>query len=156
MAGARRKHPPTKPGDIAVAVGVVLAGLVLIAAIVLGDPRWQRVVASRPDGFAGAPTVAVPKPPESSSWAAPEPAPSQPVLVSPARAESTTQVTRAPSGAKSDPMQIMATLLVSQLGRDPAWRIAVANAEAHDADSPEHAYWRGVAAAIRDGLRPRQ
>jgi hypothetical protein len=51
----------------------------------------------------------------------------------------------------------MANLLVSQLGQDPAWRTAMANADAHAADSPEHAYWRAVAAVIRDGgLRPRQ
>jgi hypothetical protein len=50
----------------------------------------------------------------------------------------------------------MANLLVSQLGQDPAWRTAMANADALAADSPEHAYWHGVAAAIRDGgHRPR-
>ena len=51
----------------------------------------------------------------------------------------------------------MASLLVLQLGPDVAWRTALANADAHEGDSPEHAYWRGVAAAIRDGgarLRP--
>jgi len=156
MAGARRKHPPAKLGQIAAAVGVVLAGAALIAAIVLIDPRWQRLLASRRDGFAGVPSIAGPQPPEASSWAAPEPAPPQPAPVSPARAESTTQVTRPPSGGQSDAMHVMATLLVSQLGQDPAWRTAMANAEAQSADSSEHAYWSGVAAAIRDGLRPRQ
>jgi len=136
MAGARRKHPPAKLGQI--------------------DPRWQRLLASRRDGFAGVPSIAGPQPPEASSWAAPEPAPPRPAPVSPARAESTTQVTRPPSGGQSDAMHVMATLLVSQLGRDPAWRTAMANAEAQSADSSEHAYWSGVAAAIRDGLRPRQ
>jgi len=52
---------------------------------------------------------------------------------------------------QSDSAQVMATLLVSQLGQDPAWRIALANADAHAPDSPEHAYWRSVATAIRDG-----
>ena len=53
--------------------------------------------------------------------------------------------------AQSDSAQVMATLLVSQLGQDPAWRTALANADAHSPDSPEHAYWRSVATAIRDG-----
>jgi hypothetical protein len=52
--------------------------------------------------------------------------------------------------AESDSTQVMATLLVSQLGQDPAWRAALANADAHSPDSPEHAYWRSVATAIRD------
>ena len=45
----------------------------------------------------------------------------------------------------------MASLLITQLGQDPAWRTALANADAHAPDSPEHAYWRNVATAIRDG-----
>jgi len=53
--------------------------------------------------------------------------------------------------AQSDSAQVMATLLVSQLGQDPAWRTALANADAHSPDSPENAYWRSVATAIRDG-----
>lgn len=53
--------------------------------------------------------------------------------------------------AQSDSTQVMATLLVAQLGQDPAWRTALANADAHSPDSPEHAYWRSVATAIRDG-----
>jgi len=46
---------------------------------------------------------------------------------------------------------VMASLLIAQLGQDPAWRTALANADAHAPDSPEHAYWRSVATAIRDG-----
>jgi hypothetical protein len=45
----------------------------------------------------------------------------------------------------------MATMLVSQLGVEPAWRTAVANADAQPNDSPEQAFWRTVASAIRDG-----
>jgi len=45
----------------------------------------------------------------------------------------------------------MASLLVSQLGPERAWGTAVANADAHTGDSPEHAYWRGVATLIREG-----
>jgi len=52
-------------------------------------------------------------------------------------------------------MQVMAGVLVSQLGSDLAWRTALANADAHPGDSPEHAYWRAVAAVIRGGgFRP--
>ena len=47
--------------------------------------------------------------------------------------------------------QVMATLLIAQFGQDPAWRTALANAEAHSPDSPEHDYWRRVAAAIKEG-----
>jgi len=72
------------------------------------------------------------------------------------RASSVPGATPRPGRAQSDPTQIMANLLASQLGQDPAWRTAMANADAHTADSPEQAYWHGVAAAIRDGgHRPR-
>ena len=150
----------------------MLAGLALIAAIVLLDPRWQRILAARPDRFAGAPRDAGIEPhpirperlevqpvtveaPVAMPRAAPEPAPSQPAPARPARAEPRPPAGRLPSPAQSDTTQIMASLLVSQLGHDPAWRTAVANADAHVANSPEHAYWRAVAAAIREGLRPR-
>ena len=66
------------------------------------------------------------------------------------------EATPRPGRAQLDSTQTMANLLVSQLGHDPAWRTAMANADAHAADSPERAYWHGVAAAIRDGgHRPR-
>jgi len=58
---------------------------------------------------------------------------------------------RTPTGAQADAAQVMASLLIAQLGQDPAWRTALANADAHAPDSPEHAYWRSVATAIRDG-----
>jgi hypothetical protein len=51
----------------------------------------------------------------------------------------------------------MATVLIGQLGQDPAWRTALVNAEAHSPDTPEHAYWRPVAAAMREeGIPLRQ
>ena len=83
-----------------------------------------------------------------------QPAPAGPAPTRPARAQE--PMRSAGVRAPSDSTQVMATLLVSQLGQDPAWRIALANADAHSPDSPEHAYWRGVATAIRDGgLRSR-
>jgi hypothetical protein len=141
----RVRHIRSKPGEIAAALGAVLGGLTLIAGIVLVDPRWQKILDSwrasidipvgaglvpqaiRPDGFeVRQMTVGVP------------------------------EATPRPGRAQSDSTQIMANLLVSQLGPDPAWRTAMANADAHAADSPEHAYWHGVAVAIRDGgHRPR-
>jgi hypothetical protein len=45
----------------------------------------------------------------------------------------------------------MANLLIAQLGQDPAWRTALANADAQAPNSPEFAYWSRVANAIRDG-----
>jgi len=131
---------------IVVAVGVMLVGVAVIVAIVLVDPRWQRIFGSWRDGFAGVP--------RSSPEAIPS---SQPVPVRPVRAEPMPSVIRSPSRAPLDTTQVMANLLVSQLGPDPAWRTAMANADAHAADSPEHAYWRDVAAVIRNGgLRSRQ
>ncbi|MGH7303404.1 MAG: hypothetical protein ACRELZ_08945 [Candidatus Rokuibacteriota bacterium] len=146
----------------------MLAGAATIAGIVLVSPAWQRMfVAWRaaataaaaspvfdvltagfrpqalgPGGIAAQPATApsqgiVPR-------TAREPAPSRPVQARPSRPP-----------APSDTTQVMASLLVAQLGHDPAWRTAVANADAHAADSPEHAYWRSVATAIRDGARVR-
>jgi hypothetical protein len=69
--------------------------------------------------------------------------------------DSTTAVERGPLRAQPDSAYVMASLLVSQLGLDPAWRTARANADAVSSDSPEYAYWRAVAAAIRDGAAVR-
>jgi hypothetical protein len=78
--------------------------------------------------------------------------PNDPVPPRPARSqEARRPVDRAPIRAQSDSTHVMASLLVAQLGQDPAWRTALANADAHSSDSPEHAYWRAVATAIRDG-----
>lgn len=167
----RRQRPPAKPGEIVAAAGVVLAGLAVMAAIVLVDPRWQRLLAARRARFVNAPSAAGPQlpapranglevqpatvqAPVATPRASPEPAPPQPDQAMSARAEPT-PAAGLPGGAESDMTQIMASLLVSQLGYDPAWRTAIANADAHVANSPEHAYWRAVAAAIREGLRPR-
>jgi len=58
---------------------------------------------------------------------------------------------RTPTGAQADTAQVMASLLIAQLGQGPAWGAALANADAYAPDSPEHAFWRSVAIAIRDG-----
>jgi len=49
----------------------------------------------------------------------------------------------------------MASLLVSHLGGEPAWRTALTNADAQPKDSAEQAFWLAVAAAIRDGSAQR-
>lgn len=62
-----------------------------------------------------------------------------------------------PTSAQADNTQVMANFLVARLGRDPAWRTALVNADSHAPDSPEFVFWHRVAAAIRDGsTRPRQ
>ena len=168
MDGARRRRPHATPREIAAASGVLLAGVVLIAGIVLVDPRWHRILGVWPDGIARVPSASgsaasAIRPEEQraatdASDATPRAEPETgraPVPVKPARAELTPAATRSPSPPPSDTTQVMASLLVSQLGLDLAWRTAAANAEGHAADTPEHIYWRGVAAAIRDGQRPR-
>lgn len=164
----RRPRRPARPIEIAAAVGVIVAGVGLIAGIVLLDPRWERIFASwrelsvigfqlqaiRPRALEVQPTPASFL---QTSPRTPEPAPSQQIPMRPAPApESTPLELLWPSPAESDATQVMANLLVSQLGPDSAWRTAMANAEAQAADGPEHAYWRAVAALIREGgFRPR-
>ena len=161
-ARARRRRPASRRTEIAAATGLVLVGAATIAAIVLISPAWQRIfVAWRASALARVahpslgdladllPSAIRPerldaRPATVGSLAiAPRPAPE---LV-PSRS-----VQAARPAPSSDTTQVMASLLVSQLGQDPAWRTAVANAGAHAADSPEYAYWRDVAAAIRDGV----
>ena len=98
MAAARLKRPRPKPAEIAAAVAVVLAGVGLIAAIVLLDPRWQRLIASHGDGIAvGPPEAIAPAAPEAQAapeaTATPEAPASRvaapPAPMRPARAEST-------------------------------------------------------------------
>jgi len=90
--------------------------------------------------------------PEIASGLAPPSAPPPSSPVAPRRGQNATRpADRPPSGAQADAAQVMASLLITQLGQDPAWRTALANADAHAPDSPEHAYWRSVATAIRDG-----
>ena len=80
----------------------------------------------------------------------PAPVPFAPAA--PARGRGSTRSAEgAQPGAPSDTEQVMANLLVMQLGPDPAWRTALANADAHAPDSAEYTYWRRVAQAIRDG-----
>ncbi len=80
----------------------------------------------------------------------PAPVPFAPAA--PARGRSSTRPAEgAQPGVPSDAEQVMASLLVMQLGPDPAWRTALANADAHAPDSAEYSYWRRVAQAIRDG-----
>src|SRR5215470_14473476 len=170
MAAARGKRPRPKPAEIAAAVAVVLAGVGLIAAIVLLDPRWQRIISWLGDSVAiGPPAAIAPAAPETQATpeasatldapaapgvaappgvVAPPAVAAPPSRMRPVRAASTpVAITAAPP---SDTTQVMASLLVSQLGLDLAWRTAASNAEGHAVGTPEHIYWRGVAAAIRD------
>ena len=169
---AARRRPGSKLLEIVAAVAVVVTGLSVISGIVLASPRWQRIIASwrerdtaRPSepvfdsamvparslvveggaaqGIAPAPPRLAAEPPS------PRPAPARPAY------DSTPAIDRAPLRGLPDSAQVMASLLVSQLGLDPAWRTALANADAVSPDSPEYAYWRAVAAAIRDGAAVR-
>ncbi len=202
----RRRRLPTRRSEIAAAIVVVLIGVVVIAGIVVGSPRWQRIIASWRESSAarsamvspvigrvaeqitspavigdavrgeplvnpsvGAPGVTGLRPqsirpdglerqrattvfPGTAARFAPNPAPPQPVPVKPPRAQDSARPSeRSPTSAQSDAAQVMANLLIKQLGQDPAWRTALANADAQAHDSPESAYWRRVADAIRDG-----
>jgi hypothetical protein len=167
---AARRRSASKPIEIVAAVAVVVTGLSVISGIVLASPRWQRIIASwrgsdtaPPSGMApafdsamasarslvvegGASQGIAPAPPRlAAEPPSPRPAPARPAH------DSTPALDRAPLWAQPDSTHVMASLLVSQLGQDPAWRTALANADAVSPDSPEYAYWRAVAAAIRDG-----
>jgi hypothetical protein len=159
----------------------VVTGLSVISGIVIASPRWQRIIASWRESLAahsasapptsGTPTETTPPAAHNATVRGESPAfqpqgirPNGPevqpptagsVPMRPARAQE--PMRSAAVRAQSDSAQVMATLMVSQLGQDPAWRTALANADAHSPDSPEHAYWRSVATAIRDvgGLRSR-
>lgn len=165
---ARRPRRRSARGDIAVAIGTVLTGLAIIAAIVLNSPGWQRVFASWGEAssavLAMGPSMATETPvlspmtpdvtlaPGVAPALAPSPAPSWSAPAAPTRApESPRSVPRSGAGQQQDTAQVMASLLTSHLGQDMAWRTALANADAHAIDSPEHMYWRKVATAIRDG-----
>src|SRR5262245_9217015 len=67
----RRRRPPTNPIAIVAAVGVVLAGLGLIAAIILLDPRWQRILASWRERAAPSSAAAPSAAPPSAAGASP-------------------------------------------------------------------------------------
>jgi hypothetical protein len=146
-------------GEIAAAVAIIAGGLAVIVGIVVTSPGWQKLFIAWRESFANhdstaKPRSAAPEPPQAT------PAPAavtttpaaQPLSVTPARAtDSPRQVERARPAAPHDMAQVMATMLISQLGQDPAWRTALANAEAHAPGTPEHDYWRRVAAAVREG-----
>src|SRR5438445_11964975 len=127
-AGATATEQATPPSMFGVAVG---SGLV---ADPLGLQRAATVLPGIPSHLA----------PDSVS---PPSAPMTPTQAPDAQRPTD----RTPTGAQADAAQVMASLLIAQLGQDPAWRTALANADAHAPDSPEHAYWRSVATAIRDG-----
>jgi hypothetical protein len=171
---ARRPRRPSRLIEIAAAVAVVVTGLSVISGIVLASPRWQRIIASwqgsdttRASGMTpafdsaieparslviegGAAQGVAPAPPRlAAEPPSPRPAPARPAY------DSAPTVDRAPLRAQPESAQVMASLLVSQLGFDPAWRTALANADAVSTDSPEYGFWRAVAAAIRDGAAVR-
>ena len=171
---APRRRPAARLIEIVAAVGVVVTGLSVISGIVIASPRWQRIIAAWRDGGAARPSAIAPTfdaaivpttslaveggaaqgiapapPRPAAEWPSPRPTPARPAH------DSTTAVERGPLRAQPDSAYVMASLLVSQLGLDPAWRTALANADAVSSDSPEYAYWRAVAAAIRDGAAVR-
>jgi hypothetical protein len=156
----------TRRGEIAAAFAIVAGGIAVIAGIVVASPGWQKLFTAWHASFANhdrteKPGAAVSTP--SRAAAVPfavtaAPAPQRPLSPPPARAtDSPRPVERARPEAPHDMAEVMATVLIAQLGQDPAWRTALVNADAHPPDSPEHAYWRRVAAAIKEGgIRLRQ
>ena len=165
VRGRPRRAPP-RLIEVIAAIGVVVTGLSVISGIVVASPGWQRIIASWRESLAAhnatvrgespaypavgaAEVVAIQPQGIRPSGLEVQPPTAGPVPTRPARAQE--PMRSAPVRAQSDSPQVMATLLVSQLGQDPAWRTALANADAHSSDSPEHAYWRSVATAIRDG-----
>jgi hypothetical protein len=149
-----------RPREIAAAFAVIAGGIAVIAGIVLTSPGWQKLFTARRESFASHDSTAKPglavAPPSRATRApaAVTTAPAaQPLSLTPAAraTDSARPVKRARPEAPHDMAQVMATVLIAQLGQDPAWRTALANAEAHAPDSPEHAYWGRVAAAIREG-----
>jgi hypothetical protein len=174
-ARGRPRRAPPRLIEVVAAIGIVITGLSVISGIVIASPHWQRIIASWRESIAarwasvrpaiGTPTETTPPAAHNATVRGESPAyPAlgagevvaiqpqgirPPVPTRPARSQE--PMRSAAVRAQSDSAQVMATLLVSQLGQDPAWRTALANADAHTPDSPEHAYWRSVATAIRDG-----
>jgi hypothetical protein len=177
----RSRQTRRRAREIAAAVGVVLAGAAAVTTILTVDPRWQAIIAATRASWAasvrlGTPGVAggMPAPvPLVEPRSAPAAGLESSVVVSaqpagppgprpaatpskPARSEGSTR-----SGAHAptvipDPTHVMVNFLVAQLGHDPAWRTALANADAHAPGSPEFIFWHQVAASIRENAtRPR-
>lgn len=176
---ARRLRRRRNMIDVAAAAVVVIGGLSLIAGIVVASPGWQRIIASWRESLA-ARSASVPElietavapmstpalndgalrgdlpmsPPAAAPGTRSDPNASRPATRS-ARIPEAPSVGSPMSRLPADSAQVMATLLVSQLGLEPAWRTALANADAQPNDSPEQAFWRTVASAIRDGSAQR-
>jgi len=163
-ARGRPRRPLPRLIEVVAAIGIVVTGLSVISGIVVASPHWQRIIASWKESLAARsasvrPPIGTPTEVTDMVGIQPQgirpnglevpPATARSVPTRPARAQE--PMRSAAARVQSDSAQVMATLLVSQLGQDPAWRIALANADAHAPDSPEHAYWRSVATAIRDG-----
>jgi hypothetical protein len=157
LAGEPRAR--ARRDEIAAAFAIIAGGIFIIAGIIVTSPGWQTLFTALRERFAkhdsitkpGA-AVSAPSSARSAPAAVTTASAAQPLSRTPARAtDSPRPVERARPAAPHDMAQIMATLLISQLGQDPAWRTALANAEAHSPGSPEHAYWRRVAAAIKEG-----
>ena len=152
---ARRRRRRRRLIDIAAALAVVAGGLSVIAAIVIVSPRWQRLITSWRETIA-VHAASVPQLIETAVAPMSTPAVNRGALHGELPATRSTRVPLLPSidlsasRFQSDSAQVMAGLLVSQLGQDPAWQTALANAEAQPPDSPEQAFWRAVASAIRD------
>ena len=147
------RRPRARRAELAVAFAIVAGGVALIAGIVLTSPGWQKLFAAWRDRSPGleSPDKLRPAPPQTTPAPAVLTTAPSPPVTSARAADSPRPVERARPAAPHDMAQVMATLLISQLGQDPAWRTALANAEAHAPDSPEHAYWGRVAAAVREG-----
>ncbi len=169
---AQPKQRPTIVRDIAATLIVVLGGAAIITGIIAGNPRWHAIIASWREGSAANSSVG------TTSLAGVEPHPVRPDTIAsggaaavvppgtthvggPRRAQSgaippnsvpshdpTRLGLEPPSSSQAD-LEVMVSLLVAQLGPGPAWRTALANAEANEPDSPEFNYWHRVAAAIR-------
>jgi len=139
-ARVRRRRRHRKLIDIAAAVGVVVAGLFLIAGIVIASPGWQRIIASWRESLAVR-SASVPRLLEMAVAPMSAPAvngdalrgelPMSPPAAVPgvssdsnasqlptrsARVPPLPSVDLPPSRLQSDSAQVMASLLVSHLG----------------------------------------
>jgi hypothetical protein len=181
LHGATRTRSRARRREIAAAIGVVLAGAAVVAGIVSVDPRWQAIIATIPAPWSATARLGarglVGGMPARELAVEPGSALSPGVLESPAEGSALSaglpSAPRAPNVSRSkdftrsaaptpgvysdDAAQVMVSMLLAQLGPDPAWQTALANAEAHSPGSPEFSFWYRVAAAIRESaahMRP--